>query len=96
MEVLRPVWRKNFPYDIEGYCQGKDAFVKQLEEKALLWRKLQENRRGLKFCRLRNCRKLLKPAAEWFAEKWGIAEEIYWKVWRGACGRKRESRSGMY
>ena len=68
---------EEFPYDIEGYCQGKDAFVKQLEEKALLWRKQQENRRGLKFCKLRNCPKLLKPAAEWFAEKWGIAEEIY-------------------
>lgn len=28
-----------FPYDIESYCDGKDAFVKQLEKEALLWRK---------------------------------------------------------
>ncbi|WP_459734255.1 GrpB family protein [Latilactobacillus curvatus] len=26
-----------FPEDIEGYCAGKDAFVKQLEKDALLW-----------------------------------------------------------
>ena len=26
-----------FPEDIEGYCVGKDAFVKQLEKDALLW-----------------------------------------------------------
>ena len=26
-----------FPEDIEGYCTGKDAFVKQLEKDALLW-----------------------------------------------------------
>ena len=81
---------EEFPYDIEGYCQGKDAFVKQLEEKALLWRKLQENRRGLKFCRLRNCRKLLKPAAEWFAEKWGIAEEIYLESMERCLRQKEE------
>ena len=26
-----------FPEDIEGYCDGKDAFVKQMEIDALLW-----------------------------------------------------------
>ncbi len=26
-----------YPYDIEGYCNGKDAFVKKLEQKALDW-----------------------------------------------------------
>ena len=26
-----------FPEDIEGYCNGKDAFVKQMEKDALLW-----------------------------------------------------------
>lgn len=26
-----------FPKDIEGYCNGKDAFVKELEQKALKW-----------------------------------------------------------
>ncbi len=28
-----------YPYDIDGYCDGKDSFVKELERKALLWRK---------------------------------------------------------
>ena len=28
-----------FPYDIEGYCDGKDAFVQALEKEALAWRK---------------------------------------------------------
>lgn len=26
-----------YPYDIEGYCDGKDEFVKEMEEKALIW-----------------------------------------------------------
>lgn len=28
---------EKYPYDIDGYCDGKDEFVKQLEEKALNW-----------------------------------------------------------
>lgn len=28
---------ERFPEDIEGYCNGKDAFVKQMEKDALLW-----------------------------------------------------------
>ncbi|MGI6010112.1 MAG: GrpB family protein [Ruminococcus sp.] len=27
-----------FPYDIEGYCEGKDAFVSELEKKAMKWK----------------------------------------------------------
>ena len=30
-----------YPYDIEKYCEGKDAFVKQLEAAALQWRRGQ-------------------------------------------------------
>lgn len=26
-----------FPNDIDGYCDGKDAFVKELEQNALVW-----------------------------------------------------------
>ena len=26
-----------YPQDIEGYCDGKDAFVKRLERQALAW-----------------------------------------------------------
>ena len=29
-----------FPFDIEAYCDGKDAFVKELEQKALQWKNL--------------------------------------------------------
>ncbi len=28
-----------FPYSIDDYCNGKDSFVKELEERALLWQK---------------------------------------------------------
>lgn len=28
---------KSFPYDIDGYCDGKDAFVRKLEQDALIW-----------------------------------------------------------
>ena len=31
-----------FTYDNDGYCDGKEAFVKELEQKALAWRKDQE------------------------------------------------------
>lgn len=27
---------KKFPYDIDGYCDGKDAFVREMEKRALL------------------------------------------------------------
>ncbi len=26
-----------FPYDIDGYCKGKENFVQELESKAILW-----------------------------------------------------------
>ena len=28
---------EEYPYDIEGYCDGKDEFVKELERRALAW-----------------------------------------------------------
>ena len=28
---------EEYPYDIEGYCDGKDEFVKKLERRALAW-----------------------------------------------------------
>lgn len=28
---------RQFPWDLEGYCDGKDSFVKDLEQKALAW-----------------------------------------------------------
>lgn len=29
-----------YPYDIEGYCDGKEEFVHQLEKEALEWRRI--------------------------------------------------------
>ena len=33
--ALKRALAARFPYDIEGYCDGKDAFVRELEAKAL-------------------------------------------------------------
>ena len=35
--ALKAGLAKQFPADIEAYCDGKDAFVKQVEREALLW-----------------------------------------------------------
>ncbi len=35
--VLKASLAQKFPNDIEGYCDGKDAYVKQLERNALEW-----------------------------------------------------------
>lgn len=35
--ILKQQLAKQFSKDNEGYCNGKDAFVKQLEQKALYW-----------------------------------------------------------
>ena len=36
--VLKESLARRYPYDIEGYCDGKDAFVKDLERQALRWK----------------------------------------------------------
>lgn len=36
---LKKVLAEKFPYDIESYCDGKDGFVKELERKALEWKR---------------------------------------------------------
>ena len=35
--TLKTALAQRYPYDIEGYCDGKEAFVRALEAKALLW-----------------------------------------------------------
>lgn len=35
---LKTELAKVYPYDIEGYCDGKEEFVKKLEQEALLWK----------------------------------------------------------
>ena len=37
--ALKTELAEKFTYDNEGYCDGKDSFVKDLERKALEWRK---------------------------------------------------------
>lgn len=34
---LKAALARRFPHDNDGYCDGKDAFVKTLEKKALAW-----------------------------------------------------------
>lgn len=34
---LKKELARRYPYDIEGYCDGKDSFVKALERRALAW-----------------------------------------------------------
>ncbi|BAY96127.1 hypothetical protein NIES37_00530 [Tolypothrix tenuis PCC 7101] len=33
---------KQFPQDIQGYVNGKDGFVKEMERKALIWKRSQQ------------------------------------------------------
>ena len=36
--ALKESLARRYPYDIEGYCDGKEAFVKDLERQALRWK----------------------------------------------------------
>lgn len=40
-EALKRRLAEEFRYDNDGYCDGKDAFVKQMEQKAMAWQKEQ-------------------------------------------------------
>ncbi len=33
-----------FPNDINGYCDGKNSFMKELEKKAILWKRMEEQK----------------------------------------------------
>ena len=35
--VLKTKLAEKYPYDIESYCDGKEAFVKAVEKQALDW-----------------------------------------------------------
>lgn len=41
--ALKRELAKQYPDDIEGYMDGKDAFVKEMEKRALQWRAMQRN-----------------------------------------------------
>lgn len=36
--ALKKELAQRYPYDIDGYCEGKDEFVQQMEKEALKWR----------------------------------------------------------
>ncbi len=42
--ALKADLARRFPEDIEGYCDGKDVFVRALEARALAWRHVQDNK----------------------------------------------------
>lgn len=44
--ALKSALAEQFSYDNDGYCSGKDDFMKDLEQKALAWSK-QENQLGV-------------------------------------------------
>ena len=35
--ILKQKLAELYPYDIDGYCLGKEAFVKDLEQRAIEW-----------------------------------------------------------
>lgn len=39
--ALKKELAKKYPYDIDGYCDGKDEFIKQLECEALKWKTIE-------------------------------------------------------
>ena len=43
--ALKTALAARFPYDIEGYCDGKAAFMQRLEREALIWRALRQSSR---------------------------------------------------
>lgn len=40
---LKTALAEQYPYDNEGYCNGKDAYMKELEEKSLKWSRQQNH-----------------------------------------------------
>ena len=41
--ALKEKLTKAFPWDIDGYCQGKAAFMEELEQEALAWQETQRS-----------------------------------------------------
>lgn len=35
---LKNVLAQKYPFDIDGYCNGKDEFIKQIEKDAMIWK----------------------------------------------------------
>ena len=46
--ALKKELAMHYPYDVEGYCDGKDAFVQALERRALAWYKNEQKKGGKK------------------------------------------------
>lgn len=43
--VLKKELARQYPENIEAYCEGKDSFVKEMERRALLWYRKQQRGR---------------------------------------------------
>ena len=37
--ALKRALAKEYPYDIDGYCDGKEEFVQRMEKEALKWKR---------------------------------------------------------
>lgn len=46
---LKEKLAKDFPYDIEAYCDGKDEFMKELEQVALSWKRSKNEKACSKY-----------------------------------------------
>lgn len=56
--ALKKSLARCYPYDIESYCDGKDAFVKKLEEQALRWKETHVAAHNLTSCSINDIVKI--------------------------------------
>lgn len=73
--ALKRKLAREHPTDIEAYCDGKDAFVKALEAKAVAW--WEKRAEGLSIIPVRERPGIVKRAAAWFSSKWDIPADEY-------------------
>ncbi len=75
--ALKKQLTEKYPLDIDGYCDNKDAFVKETKRLALEWYDLKQIDPGLKLEKIREAPELVRPSAAWFSGKWDVPMEAY-------------------